>query len=59
MNNSIKKPAGWMDTAISTRPKPRKPIIICKEPQRAIAIMNKKYGANRFPIGQLPFKPQE
>ena len=48
-----------MDTAISTRPKPRKPIIICKEPERAIAIMNKKYGANRFPIGQLPFKPQE
>ena len=37
----------------STRPKRRKPIIICKDPKRAIEIMNKKYGEGRFPIGRM------
>ena len=48
MNGTIKTPLSLMDTAMSsTRPKPRKPVIICKEPKRAIEIMNKK---GRFPL---------
>ena len=51
MNDTIKKPLGWMDTVMSgPRPKKRKPVIICKDPERAIAIMNKKYGTDRFPL---------
>ena len=49
MDNTIKKPLGWMDTDISKRPKKRKPVIICKDPKRAIEIINKKYGTN-YPI---------
>ena len=51
MNDYIKKPLGWMDTDISIRPKPRKPIVICKDPERAIAIMNKNHGT-KYPLGK-------
>ena len=47
MENTIKKPLSLMDTVLSgPRPKPRKPVIICKEPKRAIEIINKKYNTN-------------
>ena len=44
MNDTIEIPISTVDTNISIRPKKRKPIIICKNPKRAIDIMNKKYG---------------
>ena len=55
-SNTYTKPRSWVDTQISTRPKKRKAVIISENPELAIEIMNKKYGASRFPIGYLPFR---
>ena len=56
MNDLIKTPPrDGPFASTSSRPEKRRAVCISKDPVRALKILNKNHGANRFPIGYLPF----